>query len=82
MGDSCPISFVFCHAHGAQIPEFSRLVVPGRLYRTLGGGDKKAGRVFLPPAIVHWPLKGQHFVRFSLAAMKRFLKNSHRPLRD
>jgi hypothetical protein len=74
MGDSRPNSLVFCHAHSAQIPEFSRLANPGRLYRAIWGRDKKAGKDFHPLAIVHWPLKGAKFRPFQPCGNEAFLK--------
>jgi hypothetical protein len=82
MRDSRRNSLVFCHAHGAQNLEFLRLAVPGRLCKAFWGVEEKAGKDIHRPTIVHKPLKGGRIAYFSLTAMTRFSKDSHKPAPD
>ena len=51
MGDSRPNSFVFCHAHGAQILEIGGWPSLDASVKRFGGGEEKAGSEFDLPAM-------------------------------
>ena len=84
MGDSRPSSLVFCHAHSAQILEFSRVGRPRTLLsERFGAGTGIPEGAFVPTANVHPTLnRGRSSSRFSSTAMKRFSRISHKPPRD
>jgi hypothetical protein len=59
MGDRCPNSLVFCHAHGAQNLEFRWLAVPGRLCKAFWGVGEIAGKIFIARKLFINRWKGQ-----------------------
>jgi hypothetical protein len=87
IGDCRLCSRVFCHDHSAQILEFSCLE-----FSCMGCPDASEERFRMQtgnrngrephPAIVHMSMKGQNCAPFSLAAMKRFLEDSQKPVQD
>jgi hypothetical protein len=82
MEDSRPCSLVFCHAHGAQIPEFLHGCSPGASEERLRVGMRKPERLLTLRLCSFAAEQGRFPPCFSIVARKHFSFDSHRPVQD
>jgi hypothetical protein len=82
MGDCRLCSLVYCHPHSAQILECPHCPGPDASAERLSGEVWMTGWDTVLPAAVIGRRRGRNCGPLSLAAVKRFPTDSHKPVRD